>query len=72
MNNANENGERKVVTSLRDMPQSIAPPRDLWAGIEASIAADRQSKAGEPNLVELSAGSRDNSITSPFASRLRA
>jgi hypothetical protein len=41
MNNANDNGERKVVTSLRDMPQSIAPPRDLWAGIEASIAADR-------------------------------
>ena len=38
MNNANDNDERKVVTSLRDMPRSIAPPRDLWAGIEASIA----------------------------------
>jgi hypothetical protein len=64
MNNANDNGERKVVTSLRDMPQSIAPPRDLWAGIEASIAAaDRQSKAGEPNAVELNAGPRDNTVT---------
>lgn len=63
MNNANDNGERKLVTSLRDLPQSIAPPRDLWAGIEASIAADRQSKAVEPNAVELSAGSRDNTVT---------
>ena len=62
MNNANDNGERKVVTSLRDMPQSIAPPRDLWAGIEARIAADRQSKAGEPNAVELNAGPRDNTV----------
>jgi hypothetical protein len=63
MNNANDNGERKVVTSLRDMPQSIAPPRDLWAGIEASIAADRQSKADEPNAADVSAGSRDNTVT---------
>ena len=47
MNSANDNGERKVVTSLRDMPRSIAPPRDLWAGIEASIAAGRQSDTGE-------------------------
>jgi hypothetical protein len=63
MNNANDNGERKVVTSLRDLPQSIAPPRDLWAGIEASIDADRQSKAGEANAVELGGGSRDNTVT---------
>jgi hypothetical protein len=48
MNNANDNGERKVVSSLREMPRSIAPPRDLWAGIEASIAADRQVKAPAP------------------------
>ena len=43
MNSANDNDERKVVSSLREMPRSIAPPRDLWAGIEASIAADRQA-----------------------------
>ena len=43
MNSANDNGEHKVVTSLRDLPQSIAPPRDLWAGIEASITAERKA-----------------------------
>jgi N-acyl-D-aspartate/D-glutamate deacylase len=36
--------ERKV-TSLRDLPQGIAPPRDLWAGIEARINAERQASA---------------------------
>jgi hypothetical protein len=25
-------------TSLRDLPQSIQPPRDLWAGIEAQLS----------------------------------
>lgn len=34
------NGERKV-SSLRDLPLDITPPRDLWQGIEAQIAADR-------------------------------
>ncbi len=63
MNSANDNGERKVVTSLRDMPRSIAPPRDLWAGIEASIAADRQSDPGESNTAEVTAGARDNTVT---------
>jgi hypothetical protein len=63
MNSANDNGEHKVVTSLRDMPRSIAPPRDLWAGIEASIAAGRQSDTGESNAAEVSAGSRDNTVT---------
>jgi hypothetical protein len=58
MNSANDNGERKVVTSLRDMPRSIAPPRDLWAGIEASITADRQATGADA-----SAGPRDNSVT---------
>ena len=61
MNNANDNDERKVVTSLREMPQSIAPPRDLWAGIEASITADRQSTAADA-AAEAGAGSRDNTI----------
>src|SRR3984885_11044801 len=63
MNSANDNGEHKVVTSLRDMPRSIAPPRDLWAGIEARIAADRQADTGESNTAEVSAGSRDNTVT---------
>jgi hypothetical protein len=36
--------ERKV-TSLRDMPQAIQPPRDMWAGIEARINAERQAGA---------------------------
>src|SRR5262249_55722093 len=33
------NGERKI-SSLRDLPQDIAPPRELWQGIEARIAAE--------------------------------
>ena len=40
MVNANGKGERKV-TSLRDLPKAVEPPRDLWAGIEARIAAER-------------------------------
>jgi hypothetical protein len=63
MNNANDNGEHKVVNSLRDMPRSIAPPRDLWAGIEAGIAADRQATAADANAADASAGSRDNTVT---------
>jgi hypothetical protein len=44
MNDANGgNGERKV-GSLRDMPQAIRPPRDLWAGIEARIGAEREAR----------------------------
>jgi hypothetical protein len=42
MVNANDNGERKV-KSLRDLPLAVEPPRDLWAGIEAQIAAERRA-----------------------------
>jgi hypothetical protein len=42
MSNANGHGERKV-TSLRDLPQAIEPPHDLWAGIEADIGAEGQN-----------------------------
>jgi hypothetical protein len=49
MTNANSrdgqgNGKMKV-TSLRDLPEAVQPPRDLWAGIEARIDAERQSLA---------------------------
>jgi hypothetical protein len=44
MNDANDKRERKV-RSLRDLPQGIEPPRDLWAGIEARIEAERASGA---------------------------
>lgn len=37
-----DEGKMKV-TSLRDLPQAVQPPRDLWAGIEARINAERQS-----------------------------
>jgi hypothetical protein len=59
MSNANDNGEHKKVGSLRDLPRSIEPPRDLWAGIEAKIAAERQA-AGASKLTEVPAkrGSR--------------
>lgn len=44
MTNANGNGVQKV-TSLRDLPQSIQPPHDLWADIEAHINARRDAVA---------------------------
>jgi hypothetical protein len=45
------------------MPRSIAPPRDLWAGIEASIAADRPATTAEANAADVSVGPRDNTVT---------
>ena len=42
MNNANDNGKQKVVTSLRDLPQAVQPPRDLWASIESQITAGQK------------------------------
>jgi hypothetical protein len=36
------NEERKI-SSLRDLPRDLAPPRDLWQGIEARIAADKSA-----------------------------
>ena len=40
-----DNGKMKV-TSLRDLPEAVQPPRDLWAGIEAQINAKDQPAAG--------------------------
>ena len=57
MTNANDNGEHKV-TSLRELPQAIEPPRDLWAGIEARITAERQA-AGDDADLNAGAGTRD-------------
>jgi hypothetical protein len=42
MTNANDDLNSKRVSSLRDLPRSIEPGRDLWAGIEAKIAAERR------------------------------
>lgn len=50
MTNANDNDERKVVGSLRDLPTAVQPPRDLWAGIEAQLTA------AEPAGAQLPAG----------------
>ena len=38
--------DKRMIGSLRDLPQEIAPPRDLWKGIEAQIAAERKHTAG--------------------------
>jgi hypothetical protein len=40
------NEERKI-SSLRDLPRDIAPPRDLWQGIEAQIAADGRTRSAK-------------------------
>src|ERR1700722_6006085 len=49
MNDANDNGKQKVVSSLRDLPRSVQPPRDLWASIESQITA-----APRPTIVQRS------------------
>jgi hypothetical protein len=38
------NEERKI-SSLRDLPRDIAPPRDLWQGIEARITQEPRGAA---------------------------
>jgi len=49
MANANSRDGRGAgkmkVTSLRDLPEAVQPPRDLWAGIEARIKVERQASA---------------------------
>src|SRR5258708_19053702 len=45
--NADVHGRRKI-SSLRDLPQDLAPPRDLWQGIEARIAADKNAAVSAP------------------------
>jgi N-acyl-D-aspartate/D-glutamate deacylase len=62
MTNANDNDERKIVSSLRDLPTSVRPPRDLWAGIEARIVA-------EGHIAAADAGTRKRAGSNP--SRLR-
>jgi hypothetical protein len=51
------NGERKI-SSLRDLPLDIAPPRDLWQGIEGRIAAEpRAGKIRDSASVGMNDGS---------------
>jgi hypothetical protein len=38
-----------LVSSLRDLPREIAPPRDLWKGIEAEIAAPAATPVKAPS-----------------------
>jgi hypothetical protein len=37
------NNEERKISSLRDLPLDITPPRDLWQGIEAQIAAEQSA-----------------------------
>jgi hypothetical protein len=39
----------RMAGSLRDLPREIAPPRDLWKGIEAEITAPRQTPVKAPS-----------------------
>ena len=48
MSNANDNDRQKRVTSLRDLPRSVQPPRDLWAGIEAQLVSPAAVAAEKP------------------------
>jgi hypothetical protein len=49
-------GDERKIQSLRDMPRDIPPPRDLWRGIEAQIAAEPRGAAASPGA-EVDAGS---------------
>ena len=40
--NGDHGSGKQKVTSLRDLPRAIEPSRDLWAGIELAIAAQRR------------------------------
>ena len=40
--------DKRKISSLRDLPREIAPPRDLWKGIEAQITADKQAALAPP------------------------
>jgi hypothetical protein len=66
MVNANDNGGRKV-GSLRDLPRSVEPPRDLWAGIEARIAAERK-EAGAGAHAAAGSGRRRGASPRHFSS----
>ena len=48
MSNANDNDRQKRVASLRDLPRSVQPPRDLWAGIEAQLVSPAAVAAEKP------------------------
>ncbi|HEY2404343.1 MAG TPA: hypothetical protein VGI23_28580 [Steroidobacteraceae bacterium] len=41
--------DKRKISSLRDLPRDIAPPRDLWKGIEAEITAPRQTPVKAPS-----------------------
>jgi len=41
--------DQRRVRSLRDLPREIAPPRDLWKGIEAEIAAPAKTVVKAPS-----------------------
>lgn len=45
------NDERKI-SSLRDLPRDIAPPRDLWQGIEAQLTVRSADHGAAGSAVE--------------------
>ena len=45
--NGNRNGGGSRVSSLRDLPQEVPPPRDLWPSIEASLKEESQQRAAK-------------------------
>jgi hypothetical protein len=53
---ASEDNTGRTAASLRELPQSVAPPRDLWPQIEARLAKDRATAAGPGRLLRPSRG----------------
>jgi hypothetical protein len=40
--------EVRKIRSLREMPQELSPPRDLWPSIEARLSEEKRSSAAKP------------------------
>lgn len=53
---ASEDNTGRTAASLRELPQSVAPPRDLWPDIEARLAKERAGAAGSGRSLRPSRG----------------
>src|ERR1700733_1776221 len=54
---ADMSNDGQKISSLRDLPRDIAPPRDLWQGIEARIAAEKSSASADASAGATAGGS---------------
>jgi hypothetical protein len=64
-NGHDEQGNREhKVTSLRDLPQAVEPPRDLWAAIQARIVTEGKITGAAGSDAHGDAGTGSANVTS--------